>query len=158
MNIIPWKKRSGTPHMRGDFDDLMTRFMEPFHFGLSDITNRLPETFTSKRVPAMNIAETEKTFTVTLELPGMDEEDIDIELMGNQLQISGERKWEEEQEGKEFHRVESQFGKFQRTLTLPDNLRLDGAEVEATFTKGILEIVIPKVEPTPVAKIRIRNP
>ncbi len=91
MNIIPWKKRLGTPTTRGDFDDLMTRFMEPFHAGFSDFTNRLPETFTSKRAPAMNIAETEKAFTVTLELPGMDEEDIDIELMGDQLHISGER-------------------------------------------------------------------
>jgi len=86
----------------------------------------------------------------------MDAKDINIEVMGNQLTISGERKWEEEKKGKEFLRVESQYGNFSRSLLLPANLRSDRDAIEATFQKGILEIKIPKVQPTPVAKIAIK--
>jgi HSP20 family protein len=91
-----------------------------------------------------------------VDLPGLEEKDIDVKLMGTQLMISAERKWEEEKKGKEFHRVESQYGSFARSLTLPENARMNRESIEATFQKGILEIKIPKVEPTPAAKIAIK--
>jgi HSP20 family protein len=105
----------------------------------------------------MNVSESENQFTVSLELPGMEAKDVNIEVMGNQLQISGERKWEEEKKGKEFHRVESQYGSFSRSLTLPENARMERESIEATFQKGMLEIKVPKVEPTPAAKISIKT-
>jgi HSP20 family protein len=120
------------------------------------VRNRLPAAFAADTYPAMNVAESEGHFVVTLELPGLDAQDVNIELMGNQLQISGERKWEDEKKGKEFHRVESQYGRFARTLALPENLRLRKESIEATFQKGMLEIRIPKLEPTPAEKIAIR--
>jgi HSP20 family protein len=139
--------------MQDEFEDFFKDFNVPFNNGSR---NRLPAVFQTRSVPPLNVSESEQHYTVSVELPGMDAKDINIEVMGNQLTISGERKWEEEKKGKEFLRVESQYGNFSRTLMLPENLRSDREAIEATFQKGILEIKIPKVEPTPVAKIAIK--
>jgi HSP20 family protein len=153
MNIAPWRKRNGELTARTDLDDFWKGFGEPFEWPFA---RRLPELFQARTFPPMNVAESEGHFTVYLELPGMEAKDVSIEVMGNQLQISGERKWEEDKEAKEFHRMESQYGRFERTLTLPENLRLDRASIEATYEKGILSIRLPKVQPTPAAKIPIK--
>jgi HSP20 family protein len=153
MNINPWRKQEGDLAIRSDLEDLWRSLREPF----DGFRSRLPAVFQARNVPPMNVSETEGHFTVALELPGMDSKDINIEIMGNQLQISGERKWEEEKKGKEFHRVESQYGSFARSLTLPENLRLDRESIEATFKNGILEVKVPKLEPTPTAKIPIKS-
>lgn len=152
MNITPWRKREGPLTTENGFEDLWRGFWDPFE----DTRSRLPAVFQSRGVPPMNVSETETGFEVSLELPGMDVKDIQIDLMGNQLTISGERKWEQEKKGKEFHRVESQYGSFSRSVTLPDAMRFDRDSIEATFQKGVLEIRIPKVEPTPSAKIQIK--
>jgi HSP20 family protein len=152
MNIIPWR-RQGDLALRNEFEDLLKSFSEPF----DGMRSRLPALFQARNCPPMNVSESENHFTVSLELPGMESKDINLEIMGNQLQISGERKWEEEKKGKEYHRVESQYGSFSRSLTLPENLRLDRESIEATFQKGILEIKVPKLEPTPAAKIPIKT-
>ncbi len=154
MNIIPWRRQDSPVALQDDFDELFRSFGEPIFNGFR---NRLPALFQQNRaVPPMNVSESEQHYTVSVELPGMDSKDINIEVMGNQLSISGERKWEEEKKGKEYHRVESQYGKFSRTLVLPDNLRLDRESIDASFQKGVLEIKVPKVEPTPAAKIPIK--
>jgi len=153
MNIIPWRRQDGPLALQSDFEDLLKAFTEPF----GGLRSRLPAAFQARGTPPMNVSESENHFVVSLELPGLDVKDINVELMGNQLQISGERKWEEEKKGKEYHRVESQYGSFSRSLTLPENLRLDRESIEATFQKGILEIKVPKVEPTPAAKIAIKS-
>lgn len=150
MKLTPWKHRNELTSFRSEMDDLFSRFFsEP-------VATHLPEAFTRPSLPPVNIAESEKAYTVTVELPGVDEKDIQVQLMGNQLTIKGERKWEEEKKSKEFHRVETQFGSFERMVTLPTNLRLDPDAVKATCRRGMLEILIPKVEPTPAAKIPVR--
>jgi HSP20 family protein len=154
MSLIPWRKQEGQMALQSEFDDFWRNLSEPFFDG---VRNRLPAAFQTRTLPVMNVSETEQHYTVALELPGMDAKDVNIELMGNQLHVWGERKWEEERKGKEFHRVESQYGSFSRMLTLPDNLRLDRDSIDATFEKGVLEIRIPKVEPTPAAKIPIKT-
>lgn len=152
MNIIPWRDRNGGTLLRTDFDDLFNRFLRD-----DDWSNRLPATFRKSTLPPVNIAESEKTWTVTCELPGLNEKDIQLQVMGNQLMISGERKWEEEKKNKEFHRVESQYGAFQRSITLPDNIRTDADGINATYKRGMLEITLPKVEPTPTARIQVKS-
>ena len=153
MSLIPWRRQEGPLALQDEFDDLWKGFTEPFN----GIRSRLPAAFQARGAPAMNVSGSENHFLVSVGLPGLEVKDISIELMGNQLQISGERKWEEEKKGKEYHRVESQYGSFSRSLTLPENLRLDRDSIEATFQRGILEIRIPKVEPTPAAKIPIKS-
>lgn len=153
MSLIPWRRQQEGPlALQDDFEDFWKNFPDPFN----GFQRRLPAMLEARAFPPMNVSESENHYTVTLELPGMDAKDINIDVMGNQLYISGERKWEEEKKGKEYHRVESQYGKFSRTLSLPEYLRLDRESIEATFQKGLLEIKVPKLEPTPAAKIPIK--
>jgi HSP20 family protein len=116
---------------------------------------RLPEVFRGTMMPAVNVSETDKTFMVGVDLPGLEEKDIDVKIMGNQLTISAERKWEEEKKGKEFHRVESQYGRFERTVMLPDDLKTGACE--GVYKKGVLTITIPKTAPTPATKINVKS-
>ncbi len=152
MNIIPWSRQEAPLALQSEFDDSWKSLMEPFE----RFRSRLPAFYRARNFPPMNVSESEKHLIVSLELPGLDVKDVNIELMGNQLQISGERKWEEEKKGKEYRQVESQYGSFSRSLTLPENLRLERESIEATFLNGILEIRIPKLKPTPAAKIPIK--
>jgi len=152
MNVIPWRKREGPLTTENEFEDIWKGLWEPFAEG----KNRLPTWFQARNLPPMNVSETEGHFCVSIELPGMEVKDIEIDLMGNQLTVSGERKWETDKKGKEFHRVESWYGNFSRSLTLPETLRIDRDAIQATFEKGVLEIRIPKLEPTPAAKIKIQ--
>lgn len=153
MSLIPRRRQEGQLALQNDLEEFLKSLSDPFN----GFRARLPAVFEARNSPAMNVAESEHHYSVSLELPGMDAKDINIEVMGNQLTVSGERKWEDEKKGKEYHRVESQYGSFSRTLTLPENLRLDRESIEATFQKGILEIKVPKVEPTPAAKIPIKS-
>lgn len=150
MSLIPFRDRSGVASLRNELDNLFNRF--PFFEGES----RLPAAFTRAAVPPINIAESEKNWSVQVELPGLDEKDIQVQIMGQQLVISGERKWDEEKKHKEFTSIESQYGMFERRVELPLNLRLDADSVRATYKRGILEITLPKVEPTPAAKIPVK--
>ena len=153
MQIAPWHRRGEPLAHREDIEDLFSGLAEPFGW----MRGPFPTLLQANGAPPMNVSETEDHYLVSLEVPGMDPEDISIERMGNQLVISGERKWEEEKKGKEFHRVESRYGTFSRSLVLPENLRLDPESIEATFEKGVLEVRVPKVEPTPAAKIPITS-
>jgi len=150
MKLIPWTKRNDLASFRSEFDHLWSRLLD------GDYDTNLPAAFNHATFPPVNVAESEKSWTVAVELPGLKEQDIQIQILGQQLMISGERKWDDEKKGKEFHRVESQYGAFQRAIQLPENTRLDPDAVVATYKKGMLEIVLPKVEPTPAAKIPIK--
>jgi len=150
MNILPWRDRYSPASLRSEVDSLLGRF--PFMEG----ETRLPEVFGRRAMPPVNIAETEKNWSVAVELPGLNEKDIRVEIMGEQLVISGERKWEEEKKNKEYRSVESQYGSFERSIQLPSNLRLEPEHITATYKRGILEVTVPKLEPTPAAKIPVK--
>jgi HSP20 family protein len=151
MKLTPWKQPAPTATLRTDFDEWMKDVFEEKNW-----FNRLPATFQRKPMPAMNLADTEKAFLATVELPGLELGDIDIQLVGRQLLITGERKWEKEEQDKDFYRVESQYGSFRRAIELPDGLKLDPEVVEASYDKGMLEIRIPKLEPKPTTHIKVR--
>ena len=106
-------------------------------------------------VPAMDLVETGDHFVLRADLPGMSEEDIQIELEDGTLTVSGERKAEHEQREEGFHRVERSFGTFARSLTLPKGI--DGDAVSASFDRGVLEIRIPKPEARKPRRITIAN-
>jgi HSP20 family protein len=94
-------------------------------------------------IPAMDLAEDGGDYVVRADLPGLDEKDVNVELENNVLTISGERSSEKKENGKNGHyRVERAFGRFSRTLTLPDGV--DPESVSAHFDKGVLEVRIPK--------------
>lgn len=152
MKLVPRRLRGSLLPVPDDMEDFFTRLWGE---GDGDFFNRLPEVFQTRMFPAVNVAEMEDAFTITMDCPGLDEKDIQVEAMGNTLLLSGERKWEEEKKGKEFRRVESQYGKFERTVTLPDNVRIEPGKIDAMYEKGVLHIRIPKLEKTPTAKIPV---
>jgi HSP20 family protein len=118
--------------LAADFDRLFNT--------LFDRSNNVPQRW----VPAMDLVEHDDHFLLRADLPGLAESDVNIELNDGSLVISGERKAEHEQKERGFYRLERQFGSFSRTLTLPDGI--DGEQIKASFTNGVLEVWIPKPE------------
>jgi HSP20 family protein len=104
-------------------------------------------------MPAMDLVETEDHFVLRADLPGMSEENVNIEVEDRVLTVSGERKAEHETTKEGYHRVERAFGAFSRSLTLPEGV--DAEAVEASFDRGVLEIRIPKPEQRKPRKISI---
>jgi HSP20 family protein len=94
--------------------------------------------------PAVDVYQDKDQFTVYAELPGLKKEEIEISLNGDTLTISGERTHEAEAKAEQGFRTERFFGKFQRSLTLP--VPVNAEKVNATYTDGILKVVLPKAE------------
>jgi HSP20 family protein len=92
--------------------------------------------------PQMNISETDKELVVTAELPGVEEDDIEVNLDGDTLAIRGEKKTERSTDGENFHVSERMFGRFQRIMQLP--FKTDPDKVDAEFDNGVLTVKIPK--------------
>ena len=95
-------------------------------------------------MPRVDETEDEKGFHVKVELPGMDQKDVEVTMSDGMLTITGEKKQEEEETGKNFYRKERSFGSFRRVLPLPGDV--DESRIEASFKKGILSIELPKTE------------
>lgn len=104
-------------------------------------------------IPPMDLMETEQHYVLKADLPGLTEDDINIELENNILTVSGDRKAEQEQKGEGYYRVERAFGTFARTLTLPEGVDPDG--IAASFDNGVLEVRIPKPEETKPRRVSI---
>jgi HSP20 family protein len=104
-------------------------------------------------IPAMDLVETQDDFVLRADLPGLSEEDVNIELEDNILTISGERKAEHEERKEGYYRVERSSGTFSRSLTLPEGVNPDG--VRASFDRGVLEVRIPKPEERKPRKVAI---
>jgi len=105
--------------------------------------------------PRTNIAEMDRGFEVTVDLPGVQPGDVQIEIREGQLWISGERKEEAEEAGKTYHRVERRVGRFRRVLPLGANVNVD--KVEARYRDGVLTIEIPKAESARARRIEIKG-
>jgi HSP20 family protein len=97
---------------------------------------------TSSFAPPVDVYEDEHQVTLKIEVPGIDEKDIDVRIENNVLTVHGERKFEKEEKEENFRRVERQYGSFTRTFTLPNTV--DAEKVQADYEKGILKIVLPK--------------
>lgn len=91
---------------------------------------------------SMDVSESDNEVTITAELPGLEEKDINVELNNGVLTISGEKKIDHEEEGKNFHRIERSSGFFSRSLTIPTNVNEDS--IQAKFKNGVLTISLPK--------------
>ena len=100
--------------------------------------------------PSVNTREGDYAYHVEVDLPGVKKKDINVEVKNGRLIISGERKSNKEVKKDNYHRVESSYGKFERSFTLPDNI--DSENVEANSKDGVLEVVIPKKERTKAGK------
>ena len=97
---------------------------------------------TSGFAPAVDVYEDEHNVTLKIEVPGIDEKDIDVRIDNNTLTVHGERKIEKEEKEENFRRVERQYGSFTRSFTLPSSV--DTGQVSAHYDKGILKISLAK--------------
>jgi HSP20 family protein len=104
-------------------------------------------------IPAMDLVETEDDFVLRADLPGLTEQDVNIELEDNVLTISGEREAEHEERKEGYYRVERSSGSFSRSLTLPEGVDPEG--IRANFDRGVLEVRVPKPEERKPRKVAI---
>ncbi|HSR74191.1 MAG TPA: Hsp20/alpha crystallin family protein [Sulfurovum sp.] len=94
--------------------------------------------------PSVNTREGEYAYHIEVDLPGVKKDDISVDIKNDVLTISGERKTKKEIKEKDYYKMESSYGKFQRSFTLPDNT--DTENIEANSKDGVLEVIIPKME------------
>lgn len=99
--------------------------------------------------PLVDVSEDDKEFTVKADLPEVKKEDVHVTLENGSLRITGERKFEKEEKGKRYHRIERSYGKFERSFVLPEGTKTD--QIKAEFKDGTLNVHIPKT-PAPEAK------
>lgn len=104
--------------------------------------------------PLVDITEDEKEYLIKAELPEIKKEDVKLTVQDDVLSISGERKYEKEEKGKKYHRVERAYGSFVRSFTLPEDA--DGTKVAAEFKDGVLKVHLPKSEKAKPKSIEVK--
>ncbi|HXZ78595.1 MAG TPA: Hsp20/alpha crystallin family protein [Terriglobales bacterium] len=103
---------------------------------------------TGSFVPAVDIYEDDHNIKLKMEVPGIDQKDLDIQVENNTLTVKGQRKFEKEEKEENFHRIERHYGSFYRSFALPNAVDTD--KVSADYQNGVLNIVLPKrAEATP---------
>lgn len=104
--------------------------------------------------PVVDISEDEKEYAIKAELPDVKKEDIKLNVHDDVLTITGERKYEKEEKGKKYHRVERAYGRFMRSFTLPEDA--DGTKVTAEYKDGLLNVRLPKSEKAKPKTIEVK--
>jgi HSP20 family protein len=145
-----FRLRTGRDPLWGEFDRLQ-RGMDQLLGALAGSRRPFAEPFwrEARLFPLINVKESDASYTVTAEIPGMKIEDLEIKVEGDLLTLKGERRPHEPAEGASYHRRERATGTFQRSLTLPT--RVDPENVKAMYKNGILSITLEK-EPATVPK------
>ena len=111
-------------------------------------------TTTTAWAPALDISERKDAYLVTVELPGVEADDLEITLEDGLLTIQGERHFAHDSSEQQFHRVERRYGAFRRSITLPAQVRAE--QIEASVDNGVLQIVVPKMEEATPKRIKVR--
>jgi len=109
---------------------------------------------TTAWAPALDISERKDAYLVTVELPGVDVDDLQITLEDGLLTIQGERHFAHDSSEQHFHRVERRYGAFRRSITLPAQVQAE--QIEASFDNGVLQILVPKMEEATPKRIKVR--
>jgi HSP20 family protein len=148
--LTPWKPRRELETLRQHMDDLFTHMSERF-FGPGERGHSVWGT--DALVPAIESHVEKDTLVIKADLPGIDPKEVSISVTGNQLTIEGERKREEKKEEKDYSYREVAYGKFSRTMTLPEGV--DADKVKASYKNGVLEITMPAPKQVTGKKIQI---
>lgn len=144
-SMVPWFRRDPVLAVREEVEDLLSRIWGDEGDGW----------LVGRYSPSLDLAETDSTVEVRLDLPGAKPEEIDIQLSGNVLTVSGERKEEKEEKGRTFHRVERREGGFSRSISLP--CAVEEEKVQAQYRDGVLSITMPKTEKAKAKKIKVKS-
>ena len=139
-----WKRSNLRPvDLYQEMDSFLNSFM-------TKDSDNVEKTFT----PSINVAESDTEYEVSADLPGVNSEDVNVEVHEGQLLISGERESAHEESDKKFHRVERTFGKFERRIGLPENV--SESDISADYQDGVLTIVLPKSAKPQPTRIEVK--
>lgn len=141
----PWFRRGGLDTIREELQDMFSQF----------VGDGGSLAAWAGYAPSLDVSETDTTLEVKMDVPGVKPDDIDVQLSGNLLTISGKRAEEKEEKGKTFHRVERSYGSFSRSVTLPCDVKDD--KVDAQIHDGILRVTLQKSEEAKTRKIKVRS-
>jgi len=144
-SMVPWFRRDPMLALREELDGLLSRFRGEEGDGW----------LVGRFSPSLDLAETDSNVEVRLDLPGAKPEEIDIQLSGNVLTISGDRKEEKEEKGRTWHRIERRAGNFSRSIAMPCSV--EESKVQAQYHDGVLTISLPKTEQAKARKIKIKS-
>ncbi len=126
----------------GTLQDRMNRLFQDLSPSTRGTGGTGDEFLTSGWVPPVDIYEDEHNIVLKLEVPGIEEKDLDIRVQNNTLTVRGERKFEKEEKEENFHRIERSYGQFARSFTLPNTV--DSDSVHADYSNGVLTLKLAK--------------
>ncbi|KAF2073756.1 hypothetical protein CYY_004925 [Polysphondylium violaceum] len=135
----PWNMAGRTRWGEGD---LMPEFDKQFNNHMGNMWK-----------PVIEVKENDSSLSIKCEIPGVKKEDIHLDISQGLLTLSGEREQEKKEENEKYHSFERTYGRFQRSFTIPDNYNTE--DIKANYTDGILNISLPKIEPSKKESKRI---
>jgi HSP20 family protein len=144
-NIIPIRKEGGSLGLATSFQDIESEFNYLLDWLRSSLKGESSSDLLFKNEwlkPSLDIASDEKEYSIKIELPGIDKDNISIEFSNNTLKISGEKHQEKEEKTKNFYKIERSYGSFQRVLDIPEDS--DADNITSEFKDGVLSIKIPR--------------
>jgi HSP20 family protein len=147
MALVRWEPVRELSSLQSDMNRLFNSFFDT-------TTAANGATAPRRWVPAMDLVETDDHFVLKADLPGLSEDDVHIDVEGDVLTVSGERKSEREDKSEGYVRVERSYGAFGRSLTLPEGVEPEA--VSASFDRGVLEVRIPKPEQRKPRRVAIQ--
>ena len=160
MNLIPWRnKKQSTENrelspfisgFRGELDKVFDKFFGETFPTMADGWSSL-----AGYTPSLDVSETDKEVMVRVEVPGINAKDIEINVSGHILTVSGEKREEKEDKGRDFYHSERRFGSFRRSIELPETADLE--EISAEHTDGVLKIHVKKMAGAAPKKISIHT-
>ncbi len=154
-NLMPWRRKEPAlrkrenvtvnreeEHPLATLERDMNRMFDDFFGGFGLASSEFWDTGWSAFSPQVDIVDGEEDIKISVELPGLDEKDIDVSLSRDMLTISGEKQQEKEDKGKNYYRMERSYGSFRRAIPIPCEVKSEA--IEATFKNGVLSIILPK--------------
>lgn len=129
--------------LRGEVDHIFDRFAEGWHHLRSAVSK-----------PLADVSESKKDYEISIELPGMDENDIEVTMGDGVLYLSGEKKHEYEEKDREYYLLERAYGSFRRAFQIP--VDVDSSKIDAKFTKGVLKVTFPRTKGAKARAKKIR--
>ncbi len=140
---LPVRHDNPLMHLHSEIDKLFDSAFRGFGFpSLLRERSWSPRFGTDLLKPTLDLAATDKEYTISVELPGVAASEAKLEVVNDTLRISGEKKQEQEEKDKDFYRMERSYGSFQRVLSLPEDA--DQEHIKAVFKNGVMTITLPR--------------
>ena len=146
MKLVRWYPAAGLNRFDNEMNSLFNNFFPAGLGGSGDEEGRW--------IPKVNVKEIDDRFELSAEIPGMEKDELSIEVQENVLTIRGEKKTAEKTENEKIHICEASYGKFERSFSLPENIKVD--DVDAEYKNGVLRVSIPKTELVKPKEIKVK--